>query len=70
MNEKVEQIIKALKNSRKSGYGYTCNDIELKEIEENENVINIEFNGISGDYIGYRWYSVYSEKNEIELYVK
>lgn len=43
---------------------------ELEIIEENENVVEIQDNGMSGQYYGKHWYTVVLENGEeFEVYV-
>lgn len=42
---------------------------ELEEIELDENVESVEFNGMSGLHIGYRWYTVYLDGLSYEVYL-
>ena len=44
--------------------------ISFKELEQMEYDYNIEDNGMSGQHIGYHWYTATDEDKTIELYVK
>lgn len=43
---------------------------EYNEIEEMEEVTEIEDNGMSGHYAGWHWYTVKTEEDEYDIYVK
>ena len=44
---------------------------ELELIEEDENVLSVEDNGMSGKNLGYHWYTVMTkEKNIYDIYCK
>lgn len=44
---------------------------ELQEIENMPEVLEREFNGASGYYIGWNWYTIITEDNEeYDVYVK
>ena len=44
---------------------------ELQEIENMPEVLEWEFNGASGHYIGWNWYTIITEDNEeYDVYVK
>ena len=44
---------------------------ELQEIENMPEVLEREFNGASGHYIGWNWYTIITEDNEeYDVYVK
>lgn len=43
---------------------------EMEKIEEMDVVTNVEDNGMSGNHIGYHWYTVVTEDGEYDVYVK
>ena len=44
--------------------------LTLEELEELETMVDyIQFNGLSGAYVGYKWYSIAVNEEEYDVYL-
>ena len=43
---------------------------DLETIEENEATLEVQFNGMSGENVGYKWYSIFTTYGEYQVYIK